>query len=181
MERLTKRIDGEAVLQECNGPCKSCNGVSCEDVFQVFDRLAAYEDTGLRPEEITTEPYGCVFYFNRKCNLDGDFCAEGPGCPHEIDAKTAKHLLELAQAEKDGRLVVLPPNDPLTLEQLREMDGEPVWVERPGYGKHWALVQVWAKSTNIIYLMCGNGMVIHPQPEIDGGAKFYRRRPDGNV
>lgn len=52
MERLTKRIDGEAVLQECNGPCKSCNGVLCEDVFQVFDRLAAYEDTGLTPEEI---------------------------------------------------------------------------------------------------------------------------------
>lgn len=71
------------------------------------DRLAAYENTGLEPEEVTTEPYGCVFYCNRKCNLDGDFCAEGPGCPNEIGTETAKHLLELAKAEKDGRLVAL--------------------------------------------------------------------------
>lgn len=70
---------------------------------EVVARLAAYEDTGLGPEEITTEPYGCVFYCNRKCNLDGDFCAEGPGCPDEIGTETAKHLLELAKAEKDGR------------------------------------------------------------------------------
>lgn len=81
---------------------------------EVVARLSAYEDTGLGPEEITTEPYGCVFYCNRKCNLDGDFCAEGPGCSHEISADTAKHLLELAQAEKDGRLVVLDePRKPL--------------------------------------------------------------------
>ena len=69
-------------------------------------------------------------------------------------------------------------NDPLTLEELREMDGEPVWVDRPGYGKNWALVNVWAKSTNIIYLTCNNGMVLHPQPELDSGAKIYRRRPE---
>lgn len=32
-----------------------------------------------------------------------------------------------------------PPNEWLTLEQLREMDGEPVWVEDV---KHWALIDV---------------------------------------
>lgn len=74
-----------------------------------------------------------------------------------------------------------PHNDPLTLDELREMDGDPVWVERPGYGKHWALVQVWAKSTNIIYLTCSNGMVLHPKPEIDGGAKLYRRKPESKA
>ena len=32
-----------------------------------------------------------------------------------------------------------PPNEPLTLEQLREMNGEPVWiVEHPDWG-HWEL------------------------------------------
>ena len=31
------------------------------------------------------------------------------------------------------------PNDPLTLDELREMDGEPVWiVEYPDWG-HWEL------------------------------------------
>lgn len=30
--------------------------------------------------------------------------------------------------EKDaGRISVVPPNDPLTLNELREMGGEPVW------------------------------------------------------
>lgn len=28
----------------------------------------------------------------------------------------------------DAPTITLPPNDPLTLEELREMDGEPVWV-----------------------------------------------------
>lgn len=47
-------------------------------------------------------------------------------------------LAELAQAEKDGRLVVLPPNDPLTPEQLREMDRKPVWF-KVGPGQ-WGIV-----------------------------------------
>lgn len=32
-----------------------------------------------------------------------------------------------------------PPNEPLTIQQLREMDGEPVWVEDV---KHWALIDI---------------------------------------
>ena len=31
------------------------------------------------------------------------------------------------------------PNEPLTLDELREMDGEPVWVEEVG---HWALIDI---------------------------------------
>ena len=31
------------------------------------------------------------------------------------------------------------PNEPLTLEQLRDMDGEPVWIEDV---KHWALIDI---------------------------------------
>lgn len=104
------------------------------------------------------------------------------------DAMPLERAQELAQAEKDGRLVVLPDakyteadgekalqkamwtcgntnnpvtrytadaiaeklcrevkyeNLPLTLEQLREMDGEPVWVESfiRGLASHWAIVR----------------------------------------
>ena len=32
-----------------------------------------------------------------------------------------------------------PPNEPLTLDELREMDGEPVWVEEV---EHWALIDI---------------------------------------
>ena len=87
-------------------------------------------------------------------------------------------LTRIEELEKQVSDLTPLPNDPLTLEEMREMGGEPVWVERPGYGKNWALVNVWAKSTNIIYLTCNNGMVLHPQPELDSGAKIYRRKPE---
>lgn len=189
MERLTRRdshgcayFDNDgALIRGANGAFhqkKDMTAHYIHDRFvaldKVIDRLAAYEDTELEPEEIVSvqeEPW-CVFYFNRRCNLDGDFCPEGPGCPQEMSPEDALRLLKLAQAEKDGRLVVLPDakytdadgekalqkamwvcgntnnpvtrytadaiaeklcreamdeNPPLTLEQLREMDGEPVY------------------------------------------------------
>lgn len=104
MERLTTRDNGHPAL--ARGYEERFTEPSL--FFMLLNRLAAYEDTGLEPGDITPEPYGCVFYCNRKCNLDGDWCTEGPGCPNEICAETIKHLLELAQAKKDGRLVVLP-------------------------------------------------------------------------
>lgn len=78
----------------------------------------------------------------------------------------------------------LTPNAPLTLEQLREMDGEPVWIEfADGYKYYngWALVQVGAKSTNVIYLIRNNGSVLHPQVELDCGGKIYRRKPENGT
>ena len=43
----------------------------------------------------------------------------------------------------DAPTISPPPNDPLTLEQLREMDGEPVWVCDPdGSMGMFALVDV---------------------------------------
>lgn len=34
---------------------------------------------------------------------------------------------------------ITPPNEPLTLEELREMNGQPVWVEEIN---HWALIDI---------------------------------------
>ena len=97
----------------CGGPCEDCG-----ELEKIINRLAAYEDTGLDPEEINS-----VFI-------------------HSVIEEN-KRFAELAQAEKDGRLVVLPPNDPLTLEALREMDGEPVWICDPdGSDGMWALVDL---------------------------------------
>ncbi len=81
-----------------------------------------------------------------------------------IDALKSQHSVE--------------DNPPLTLEELREMDGEPVWVERPGYDKRWALVQVWAKSTNVIYFTYNNGLTSIVQVELDCGGLAYRRKPE---
>lgn len=58
-----------------------------------INRLAAYEDTGLEPEEITD----FMKRWERSVEIAG-LCKKGG-----ID-----HLLELKKAEQDGRLVVLP-------------------------------------------------------------------------
>lgn len=91
MERLTHRYtDGEAWTSiykvsacgehECKGP--------------IIERLAAYEDTGLEPEEVV----------QTKLALMGKVLAE----IKEFDGVPVNRMIELAQAEKDGRLVVLP-------------------------------------------------------------------------
>ena len=61
-----------------------------------------------------------------------------------------------------------PPNKPLTLEQLREMDGEPVWVEQQAA---WGLVEVHKNRVYIIGLDFESGYSLH--------WNIYRRPPEG--
>ena len=67
----------------------------------------------------------------------------------------------------DHPITIDPPNEPLTLEQLREMDGEPVWFDTI---KRWGIVRV-----------CGYGIsVLTKSGEYDvTRMKFYRRPPEG--
>ena len=60
-----------------------------------------------------------------------------------------------------------PPNEALTLEQLREMDGEPVWFDTI---KRWGIVKV-----------CRDGVfVLTKSGEFEvGRCKYYRRPPEG--
>ena len=52
--------------------------------------------------------------------------------------------LKLKEALDMAIAALSQPNEPLTLEQLREMDGEPVWIVDVGphkwYGPGWAIV-----------------------------------------
>lgn len=68
----------------------------------------------------------------------------------------------------DHPITIDPPNEPLTLEQLREMDGEPVWFDTI---KRWGIVRV-----------CGYGIsVLTKSGEYDvTRMKFYRRPPEGD-
>ena len=84
-------------------------------------------------------------------------------------------IRELAQAEKDGRLVVLPPNDPLTLEELREMDEELVWVEKNGATLGCALIY---SPCSIVYITISAGTKWDAEDLLDEGCKFYRRKPE---
>lgn len=63
-----------------------------------------------------------------------------------------------------------PLNEALTLEQLREMDGEPVWVEQQAA---WGLVEVHKNRVYIIGLDFESGYSLH--------WNIYRRPPEGEA
>ena len=63
-----------------------------------------------------------------------------------------------------------PLNEALTMEQLREMDGEPVWVEQQAA---WGLVEVHKNRVYIIGLDFESGYSLH--------WNIYRRPPEGEA
>ena len=97
MNRLTKRYkDGSYT---CNAP-----------LVEIADRLAAYEDTGLTPEEV-------IVYkaFADKDVTEGVTMGEIKrfigGESENLPLTTGfsiQHLIDLGRAEREGRLVVLP-------------------------------------------------------------------------
>lgn len=66
-----------------------------------------------------------------------------------------------------------PPNEPLTLDELREMDGEPVWVTPLGF---WALVI--AKPGKRVQLISNDGETVWADKEIELVGPIYRRPPE---
>lgn len=101
MERLTKRGDtGHAYYPRCFE--EACNR-RCEDCLfdeTICERLAAYEDTGLMPEEVNDAVVGSKLL--AKSQLVSAF------------GVAAERLRELAEADKDERVVVLPVKPVLT-------------------------------------------------------------------
>lgn len=128
MERLTEHHVNKTLgaYMMCSGDCikEDFDCTLCENLNKIVNTLAAYEDTGLEPEDIDALQ-------KRERGLAEMLVNVSCGC-----AVTYTRLAELARAEKDGRLVALPPNDPLTLDELREMDGEPVWITAKGIGRY---------------------------------------------
>ena len=98
MERLTEWNGGKTshvYYPRCfKYPCygDGCKIKDCPLKIAVCERLAAYEDTGLTPEEIKAP-----FTENTMINL----AAQALGVEHS-------RLRKLAEADKDGRCVVLP-------------------------------------------------------------------------
>lgn len=110
MERLTKRRkDGRWALKNDDGAIPS---EQINKILIAIDRLAAYEDTGLEPEEVTELVSPKTVEIAR---LLEKMCTEG----------SAQHMLELFQAEKDGRLVVLPCKPDASAYQWKKGDDIP--------------------------------------------------------
>lgn len=89
-----------------------------------------------------------------------DYTSEGK-YPDRFGIDDAINLVEDAPT-------LTPLNEPLTLEQLREMDGEPVWVE---LYRAWALVEVKQNGSIMFY---GNSFSC----PYSRTWKVYRFRPD---
>jgi hypothetical protein len=103
MERLTKRdTDGQAMMdcQKCKAdwtgkhgkPMDSCTALYCRN--RLKDRLAAYEDTGLTPER-------CAEF--ARADAEGRYIVM-----RDAEQEGVARLRELAEADRAGRLVVLP-------------------------------------------------------------------------
>lgn len=94
MERLTRRINGVLVYVGAKNPY-STGQIPCEvepaGVREMMDRLASYEDTRLSSAEVHSM-YGEWDAMMSVLNSIGSY----------------DRLRELAEADKDGRLVVLP-------------------------------------------------------------------------
>ena len=95
MERLTKWNESShkhAYYPRCfKEPCygRGCKIKDCPFETAVCERLAAYEDTGLTPEQCESA----------KVIIEAAF---------SDDTSKAERIRELLKADKDGRLVVLP-------------------------------------------------------------------------
>lgn len=96
----------------------------------------------------------------------------------------ADALLNEAEYDSNFRLIIpadkvknapnlTPLNEPLTLNELREMDGEPVWVDDE---KTWAILQVWDDQNIDAVFSIQRGCF---RAESVLGMKIYRRPPEG--
>ena len=91
MERLTeKHYLGTDHYMKCSGNCNvDMDCIDCPSFDRLVERLAAYEDTGLEPEQCE----------NAKDIIESAF---------SDDTSKAERIRELLKADRDGRLVVLP-------------------------------------------------------------------------
>lgn len=119
MERLTKRDTDGQVMMDCEKckadwtgkhgkPMVDCTALYCRNRLKA--RLAAYEDTGLTPEEVLPKDKAdeIALKFMRLADLES-LCSY-------------TRLRELAEADKDVRLVVLPCKVGQRVFALLDMD-----------------------------------------------------------
>lgn len=103
MERLTKRDTDGQVMMDCEKckadwtgkhgqPMVDCTALYCRN--RLKDRLAVYEDTGLTPER-------CAEF--ARADAEGRYIVM-----RDAKQEGVARLRELAEADKDGRVVVLP-------------------------------------------------------------------------
>lgn len=168
MERLTKRENGHAHYPRCfEEPCggMGCCTEDCEFKDEICERLAAYEDTELEPEEVLPKDKAdeIALKLMRLSDLES-ICSY-------------TRLRELAEADKEGRLFLLP------LEPGRSMLCQEHF-ERPWVMKNVAPCVQYQSSVGIVFYMgygVFRGLVEHGKitPLSPEGEKALEAMKDG--
>lgn len=141
MERLTKRdTDGQAMMdcQKCEAdwtgkhgkPMVDCTALYCRN--RLKDRVAAYEDTRLTPER-------CAEF--ARADAEGRYIIM-----RDAEKEGVARLRELAEADKEGRLFLLP------LEPGRSMLCQEHF-ERPWVMKNVVPCVQYQSSVGIVFYM----------------------------
>ena len=139
MERLTKRdTDGQEMMdcEKCKAdwtgkhgkPMADCTALYCRN--RLLDRLVAYEDTGLTPEEVERSKLeieaGCVKAIARMYGID------------------INRLRKVAEADRDGRVVVKPCK---VGDKLYRVFAGEIFEHRVGSMKYFAIQGRWDIET----------------------------------
>ena len=134
MERLTKRLQVGKAVMDCDS-CeqkkdKQCTLYECR--ASLIKRLAAYEDTGLEPEEVLPKDKAdeIALKLMRLADLES-LC-------------NYTRLRELAEADKDGRCVVLPCK---VGDKLYRVFAGEIFEHRVGSMKYFAIQKRWDIET----------------------------------
>lgn len=136
MERLTKWNESSykhAYYPRCfKEPCygSGCKIKDCQFETAVCERLAAYEDTGLEPEAVETVKLALA-------------------AKHMVDLETLNNtpisrLVELAEADKDGRVIILPCK---VGDKLYRVFAGEIFEHRVGSMKYFAIQGRWDIET----------------------------------
>lgn len=136
MERLTEWNGSSykhAYYPRCfKEPCygSGCKIKDCPFEIAVCERLAAYEDTGIEPESVEA----------LKLSMMGKAISEIT----EFDGLPIDRLRELAEADKDGRVVVLPCK---VGDKLYRVFAGEIFEHRVGSMKYFAIQGKWDIET----------------------------------
>lgn len=94
---------------------------------------------------------------------------------------TAQDIVMMIQT---APTIAPPPNDPLTLEQLREMDGEPVWVVGistiNNFRGHWDIFE-WTDGKMMFCVSLEEPDIDNYDPKMKlgvAGWRAYCRKPE---
>ena len=95
-----------------------------------------------------------------------------------------QELFKAVKAVLDCVPTLTPPNEPLTVDELREINGEPIYVTTKNYGDGWCILNWHGVNKSYTYFSrtgTSEGMTATPLSAKTYGDLWlaYRRPPEG--